>query len=121
MGPAETVVYLRGTFNNWDLSVPMEYSQQYGYLATLDLPAGNHEFKFADESWQKLDLGFVGTPIKFGEQTPLGPQGGNLRVILDNPTNLIFALVIAPDKSASLRVISGDTPERADSAAADGR
>lgn len=108
-GPAQSVVYLRGTFNNWDTSIPMEYSETYGYLATVDLPAGTYEFKFADEGWSKIDLGAGSEAARFGDPFNLASGGPNLSLQLTEPRNLIFALTISPEGQGSLRLIYGDT------------
>lgn len=53
LGPSPYGVdlYLRGTFNDYDLSSLMRYEGQNRYTAELSLSAGSHEFKIADAAY----------------------------------------------------------------------
>ncbi|NDC36917.1 MAG: hypothetical protein EBZ48_02570 [Proteobacteria bacterium] len=110
VGPVGAAVYLRGTFNNWDLSMPMEYSEKYGYLATLNLPAGSHTFKLADATWTMADFGTALPHFAFGEPFPVIWRGANIPLHLEKPTSVIFALEVTSPREGSLRVII-DGPE----------
>ena len=75
VGPAETVVYLRGTFNNWDLSVPMEYSQQYGYLATLDCRQETTSLSLPMKVGRSWTWGLLAPPLSLVSRPLWGRKG----------------------------------------------
>ncbi len=49
----ESMVYIVGTFNQWDSAAnPMEHDGDGWHLASLTLPIGRHEYKFlVDGAW----------------------------------------------------------------------
>lgn len=51
--PAAKVVFLAGTFNDWNpKSQPMKKTKSGEWVQTLDLPAGHYEYKFViDGQW----------------------------------------------------------------------
>ncbi len=71
----ETIYYLRGTMNGWDTSMPMTKQENGTYAITVDLAAGDYEYKaaIADWSWSC-------------------PGGGNLTLTLDADDTVTFTL-----------------------------
>ncbi|MBK8610381.1 MAG: alpha/beta hydrolase [Chitinophagaceae bacterium] len=59
-------IFIAGNFNNWD-----PHDSEYTFRAnsenilalSLDLPAGNYEFKCTRGSWKKVETGFQGNDI----------------------------------------------------------
>jgi pullulanase len=49
--PYRDTLYVRGSFNDFDTSAPMEYEGDARYGATLALEAGTHRFKIANQSF----------------------------------------------------------------------
>lgn len=70
--PGDTVLYLRGSMNDWGITAPLR-REGAAYLADVVLPAGRHEFKVATADWDYLALGQ-------GEGAGLKPNGGTLKL-----------------------------------------
>ncbi|HEY5704705.1 MAG TPA: alpha-amylase family glycosyl hydrolase [Terrimicrobiaceae bacterium] len=74
--PLAETVHIRGGMNTWKDTHPLDYAGNNTYHTRVELPAGWTEFKFADATWKKLNVG-----------APFGPDGatrssspGNLRL-----------------------------------------
>lgn len=76
--PFRDTLYLRGTFNEFDTSMPLPYAGRNRYTATFELPAGAHRFKIADELFSDETTFSVSAT----EAAPL---------LLDTPTTLVRA------------------------------
>ncbi len=72
--PLPETVYIRGGMNTWKDTHPLDYIGNNTYRTRVELPAGWTEFKFADATWQKLNVG-----------APFGPDGATRS---SNPGNL---------------------------------
>ena len=73
--PLPETVHVRGSMNKWKDTDPMAYVGNNTYRRLIELPAGWIEFKFADATWQKLNVG-----------APVGPQGATRS---SDPGNLL--------------------------------
>ncbi len=72
--PLPETVYIRGGMNSWRETHPLDYTGNNTYHARAELPADWTEFKFADATWRKLNVG-----------APFGPEGATRS---SNPGNL---------------------------------
>lgn len=70
--PADTVLYLRGSMNEWGTATPLR-REGAGFVGETTLPAGRHEFKLATADWDFLALGQ-------GEGAGLKPNGGTVKL-----------------------------------------
>ena len=105
--PADTVLYLRGSMNDWGTATPLR-REGAGYAGDVTLPAGRHEFKLATADWDYLALGQgAGAGLKAnGGTLKLDPGGGNVvfetaapgtwRLVLDRLPTGRPRLVITP-------------------------
>lgn len=85
---AATPMFLRGSMNDWGVSAPLAAAGPGVYAAVLDLPAGEHRFKFASQDWRTVDLGAAGGP----PGPELGVRGPNLRFTAAAPGRYRFEL-----------------------------
>jgi pullulanase len=76
--PFREELYLRGSFNDFDTSLPLPYAGRNRYTASFELPAGSHRFKIADEAFSDSTTFSVSAT----ESLPLA---------LDTPTTLVPA------------------------------
>ena len=82
--PAEA--YVRGSLNGWSTDDPLQYVGRGVYQTTINLAAGDYQFKVASEDWSTVDLS--------------APEGSttvelNAGVDLRGPRNPNFSLAIA--------------------------
>ena len=82
--PAEA--YVRGSLNGWSTDDPLQYIGRGVYQTTINLAAGEYQFKVASEDWSTVDLS--------------APEGSttvelNAGVDLRGPRNPNFSLAIA--------------------------
>ena len=82
--PAEA--YVRGSLNGWSTDDPLQYIGRGVYQTTINLAAGDYQFKVASEDWSTVDLS--------------APEGSttvelNAGVDLRGPRNPNFSLAIA--------------------------
>lgn len=79
--PEITRVYVRGTFNNWDVTTPMSSSDGVVYTATLSSLCD--EFKIASEDWKTVDFGADddNTPVGYDVPYLLKEKGANMRLV----------------------------------------
>lgn len=52
-------IFVRGGFNDWGITDPMIFDGST-YSTTIDIAAGDWEFKIASEDWAAVDLGAAG-------------------------------------------------------------
>lgn len=88
-----TPVFLRGSMNDWSISVPLSAA---GAALTVEivLPAGEHQFKLASEDWASIDLGLL-APRSIEEEAqdvPLGFHGANVTLVVRKPGLFRFNL-----------------------------
>lgn len=88
-----TKVYLRGSLNGWSETNPFSYAGNNSYTITVNLAAGNYEFKVASADWSTVDFGAVagdGVDVVLGAAKPLGRGGANLKLALSDAGNYQF-------------------------------
>jgi pullulanase len=97
---ADTQVYLRGSLNGWGTDNPLMYQGNAMYSTSLELAAGDYEFKIASEDWSTVDYGGVGESpvVMVGEQSLLEAVGANITLTIAEQGNYTFA-VIGPDRN----------------------
>lgn len=74
--PLTDTVHIRGGMNAWTADDPLDYQGHYRYHRRLVLAADRIEFKFADATWQALN---VGTPVGT-HGASRGSNPGNLQI-----------------------------------------
>lgn len=74
--PLAETVHVRGGMNGWKDTDPLAYVGNYTYHRRLNLAGDWIEFKFADATWQSLN---VGTPVG-ADGASRGSNPGNLRI-----------------------------------------
>ena len=89
IGPfGDTVVYLRGSMNNWGNDGLTEedsfiYQENDVYTLSVNLTAGQQTFKFADAEWANLNLGF--NDVSFtASSIMVNDDGGNMVFTADS-------------------------------------
>jgi CubicO group peptidase (beta-lactamase class C family) len=85
---AATPMFLRGSMNDWGISARLVPAGPGVYAAVLELPAGEHRFKFASQDWRTVDLGAAAGP----PGPELGVRGPNLRFTAAAPGRYRFEL-----------------------------
>ncbi|MGJ8678709.1 alpha-1,6-glucosidase domain-containing protein [Paraglaciecola sp.] len=77
-----TTVFIRGSLNGWGEGNPMDYAVGGKYSTTIDLAAGDYEFKIASADWSTVDFGSAesdaGVSIALAEV--LGVSGSNMTI-----------------------------------------
>lgn len=81
-----TVVYLRGSMNNWGNDGLTEddsfiYQENDIYSIEVELTAGQQTFKFADANWENINLGFNDVTFTAGSIV-ISDEGGNMSFIV---------------------------------------
>lgn len=78
--PYPSLLYVRGSFNDFDTSAPLPYQGSNRYLALVGLDAGTHTFQIADESFSAGGSFALPadqtTPLALDTPTPLVPAAG---------------------------------------------
>jgi hypothetical protein len=89
--PSTDKVYMRGSFNNWDLSSPMELNREGTYSVTLSLPSDKwFSFKFYTNSKTMADSGWEKKPGIWNEDRVLliGKNRLDLATVFFNNANM---------------------------------
>ncbi|MGO3421938.1 MAG: alpha-1,6-glucosidase domain-containing protein [Pseudoalteromonas distincta] len=96
---AQTTVFIRGSLNDWSTDNPLMYEGDAIYSTSIELEAGDYEFKVASEDWSTVDYGGAGdTPVVVvDELTPLEAVGANIVLSITESGNYTFN-VIGPDR-----------------------
>jgi hypothetical protein len=101
IAPAPAPIWYAGTFSNWSL-VPMAYNSVTGnYEAVRELPAGNHELKFANTgNWSGTDWGNATGLSGTASVTTGGKPNIKFSIATSgsytfsfNPTTLVYSIV----------------------------
>ncbi len=103
-----TKVYLRGSLNGWSENNPFNYAGNNSYTVTVNLAAGNYEFKVASADWSTVDFGAAagdGVDVVLGAAKPLGRSGANLKLALAEAGNYQFS-VNASDVAAPVLTVT---------------
>jgi len=96
---AQTTVFIRGSLNDWSTDNPLMYEGDAIYSTSIELEAGDYEFKVASEDWSTVDYGGAGdTPVvAIDELTPLEAVGANIALNITEQGTYTFK-VIGPDR-----------------------
>ncbi|MDN3476664.1 alpha-1,6-glucosidase domain-containing protein [Pseudoalteromonas sp. APC 3355] len=96
---AQTTVFIRGSLNDWSTDNPLMYEGDAIYSTSIELEAGDYEFKVASEDWSTVDYGGAGdTPVvAIDELTPLEAVGANIALNITEQGTYTFN-VIGPDR-----------------------
>ena len=96
---AQTTVFIRGSLNDWSTDNPLIYEGDAIYSTSIDLEAGDYEFKVASEDWSTVDYGGAGdTPVvAIDELTLLEAVGANIALNITEQGTYSFK-VIGPDR-----------------------
>jgi hypothetical protein len=97
--PYSADIFVRGSFNDWDLSDPMKYDAPTNrYVGLVELSPGVvHQFKIASQDWFSVDLGdFVDPVVNLSVPKTLAtsPGGGNLA--LEVPAEGVYSFTLDP-------------------------
>ncbi len=81
---AATKVYVRGGMNGWGEVDQLSYDGASSYSVTLDLAAGDYEFKVASADWSTVDFGggADGQNVTLATDKVLARSGSNLKLNL---------------------------------------
>ena len=90
--------YIRGSLNGWSTDDPLQYIGRGVYRASINLDAGDYQFKVASEDWSTVDLS--------------APEGStsvelNTGVALRGPQNPNFSLTVGADGDYLFTVAAG--------------
>jgi len=103
----ETEVYLRGGMNGWGTDNPFVYQGNGVYSVTLDVTAGDYQFKFASSDWSTINLGVGETalvPVGRSVNTLQG-SNNNLSITIETDGAYTFS-VTGPDVAAPTIIVS---------------
>jgi CubicO group peptidase (beta-lactamase class C family) len=99
-----TPLYLRGSLNDWGLSLPMQPLARDRYAATVTLPTGRIEFKLATEDWANVDLGLASDRATIADQVPLTLAGANVPFDVTKPGRYRFEVDMGHRSGPRVRV-----------------
>jgi hypothetical protein len=85
-------LFLRGSLNDWGLSLPMQRLPRDRFVATVALPVGRIEFKLATEDWANVDLGLAPDRATVAGPMPLTLAGVNVPFDVTKPGRYRFEL-----------------------------
>jgi CubicO group peptidase (beta-lactamase class C family) len=74
----KTPLFVRGNFNDWGVSAPMQRLPRDRFVATVMAPAGRLEFKLAAADWAAVDLGLATDRPSAATYLPLTVAGANV-------------------------------------------
>lgn len=98
------MISIRGSFTNWQPGATFRPVGAGRYVAEVDIPAGQHEFKIADAEWQRVNLGSVQPgDLQPDAWTSLAWQGGNLQLDASEAGRWRIELD-APERPVAVRV-----------------
>lgn len=92
---AGTPLYLRGSLNGWGTDNEMAFIGRARYRTSIDLEAGDYQFKLASEDWSTIDIGAADTTnIEVGVPTTLDAAGRapNLMTTIAEADSYTFTL-----------------------------
>ena len=112
--PYSTTLYLRGTFNEFDTSLPLSYIGQGRYRAVLALPTGAHELKIADASYSEGTTFSVdaanATAISIGTSSLLvSAIGENNNTLLDVTQTGLYEFTLDANSPATPSLLISQT------------
>ncbi|MAZ66531.1 MAG: hypothetical protein CMF25_05425 [Kangiellaceae bacterium] len=111
IGPLGVAMYLRGSMNGWDTSVPLNYDGDNHYSATAALSAQSYAFKFADENWTPAtNFGFApdatSMEINVGQAAGIttGEETQDINVTVSNEGDYVFTLDVTDPLAPTVEV-----------------
>ena len=105
-----TIVYVRGGFNDWGTGNPMNYADNGIYHVDVVIDMGDYEFKVASEDWSAVNLGAEeGANATLDSPNLVFQEGGNIAMSLANTGNYRFHLDANNTNRPSLTVIDLDS------------
>ncbi|WP_240220340.1 pullulanase-type alpha-1,6-glucosidase [Rheinheimera hassiensis] len=101
-----TTVFVRGDMNGWGEVDAFNYEGDGIYMATIDIAAGNYEFKLASGDWSTVDFGAGadGQSVTLGQAKTLNRGGANLQITIVNTATYVF-VVDATNKDAPVLTV----------------
>jgi pullulanase len=105
----DRAVFLRGSMNNWDMSLPLEYVGNDKYRLTDNLFEGTYQFKLADEYFDLANIG-GGFAVGAGQSFTLSNGGNNLTLNIIKDGDYTFELDASNDANPVL-TISNEDPD----------
>lgn len=109
-----TTVYLRGTMNDWSESDAFSYEGAGDYAISVNLTAGDYEFKVASSDWNTVNFGSNGAPVEVGSVYSLVQGAGNLMVTIPADGDYVFTFNASDTENTTLSIFEagmyGETP-----------
>ena len=87
--------YIRGSLNGWGTDDPLQYVGGGVYQTTINIAAGDHQFKVASEDWSTVDLSAAegATTVALNAGFALsGPRNPNLSITIPAAGDYLFTL-----------------------------
>ena len=103
----DRAVFLRGSMNNWDMSLPLEYVGNDKYRLTANLFEGTYQFKLADEYFDVANIG-GGFAVVAGQSFTLSNGGNNLTLNIIKDGDYTFELDASNDANPVLSISNED-------------
>lgn len=110
-----TTVLVRGAMNGWGEANPMQYSLGGQYSMTMNLSAGDYEFKIASADWSTVDFGSADADGSVSVNTvkDLAKSGGNMTLSIPTDGDYTFLFNVADVNAPTIAVYNsqmfGDT------------
>lgn len=86
-----TAIYVRGSMNGWDTSTQAAFSYAGVYNVSVQLEAGDYEFKFASEDWSAVNVGAANADLS-QSSVALGANGENITLSIDSAGTYSFSI-----------------------------
>lgn len=86
-----TTILLRGSMNGWDASTPAAFVYAGEYKVTVQLDAGDYEFKFASEDWSAVNIGAANADLS-QSGIALGANGENITLTIEQAGSYVFSI-----------------------------
>jgi len=108
-----TTVLLRGTMNDWGESDAFTYISGGRYEISLNLSAGDYEFKVASADWSTVNYG-ANNGLLEGSTVSLSSNGANIALTIPADGDYVFVFDATNTDNASVGMFAagmfGDTP-----------
>ncbi|GAA6183172.1 pullulanase-type alpha-1,6-glucosidase [Aliiglaciecola sp. NS0011-25] len=103
-----TTVFVRGAMNGWSEDNPMSYDVGGIYTTTMNIAAGDYEFKVASADWSTVDYGSAeaNTSIVIGQQKFLAKSGSNLALTIEQEGEYSFVFDVSNIEEPTVSVFS---------------
>lgn len=87
---AGRTVYVRGSMNGWEATDALAYDGQGIYVASMDLTAGEYNYKVADIDYDAVNFGSNGTASAVGDYVALESPGNDITITIPTDGTYIF-------------------------------